>query len=164
RADAARVAHLAAVAQRAVVAGAAGGRRELAAGQRIAAVIGTRVVVVAGERRARLAGPRRVAHLAAVAQRGVVAGAAGDARELAAGRGVAGVVGADVVVVAGEGGARRTDAARVAHLTAVAHGPVVAGTARDRRELAAGQRIAAVIGTRVVVVAGERRARLTGAR
>src|SRR5207244_2978238 len=131
----------------------------LAAGDRIAGVRGARVRVVAGERGARGAHPG-LTRLGAVARVPVAArGPVRDGRMLAAGDRIAGVRGAGIVVVAGERRPGGTSA-RLARLDPVAHAPVAArGPVRDRRVLAAGDRVARVGGAGVVVVAVEQCAR-----
>src|SRR5207249_3654674 len=113
----------------------------------------------AGRRRARAA-DARLAGLLAVAEVAVDARRAiRDRGAQAAGLRVAGLGRAWIVVRAADRGARLTDAG-AADLDAVADVAVAArGPVRDRRVLAAGDRIAGVRGTRVRVGAGERGAR-----
>jgi len=127
-----------------------------AAGLRVAGLGRARIVVRAADGGARLA-DAGVADLDAVAEVAVAARrAVRHRRVIAAGRRVAQVGGAVVVVVAVEHGARRTDAS-LARLAAVAQVPVAARRAVGRDPvLAAGDGVAGVDGARVPVVAVER--------
>ena len=153
----ARLAGLLAVAEVAVDARRAiRDRGALAASLRVAGLGRARIVVRAADGGARLA-DAGVADLDAVAEVAVAARrAVRHRRVIAAGRRVAQVGGAVVVVVAVEHGARRTDAS-LARLAAVAQVPVAARRAVGCDPvLAAGDGVAGVDGARVPVVAVER--------
>src|SRR5262249_10102931 len=135
-----------------VGAGCAGERRVGAARLHVAGVGGADVVVVAIEGRAALANAA-LTRLGAIADVAVGAGGAvGDGSVRAAARGVAGVGGARIGVVAVQRRAGLADAG-LAGFGAIAGIAVGAGRAGVRRVLATELRIAAVGGADVVVVA-----------